>query len=122
MKNLIVISLIFLGINTCSAQRMLMGKEFAVKQVKSAIKDKEISQSLRHPLTIDKETAISVAEIYLFKAYGKKQILTERPYEIYLINGYWWMMGTIPKGADGGGFELIMSAKDGRIIRFAHYK
>lgn len=122
MKALSVILLCtFCAMNSFS-QRLLIGREFAIKQVKSAIKDKEISQLSRHPLTIDKETAIAVAEVYLFKAYGKKQILKERPYEVYLIDGYWWMMGTLPKGWDGGGFEFIMNAKNGQIVRFTHYK
>lgn len=122
MKNLIIIAILLLACNISFAQRILMGREFAKKQVKSAIKDKEVGQLSPHPLTIDKETAISVAEVYLFKTYGKKQILTERPYEVYLIDGYWWMMGTIPIGAKGGGFEIILDARNGKIIRLTHYK
>ena len=123
MKSLpIVFSLCLISISPCLAQRLLMGREFAAKQIRLAIKENYIADGVRHKLTIDKQTAIAVAEVYLFKTYGKKQILTERPYEVYLINGYWWMMGTIPKNADGGGFELIMNAKNGQIIRLTHYK
>jgi len=68
----------------------------------------------------DKETAISMAEFVLFKSYGKATITTERPYECYLIDGYWFLRGTLPKGYASDVFELIMSARDGRIIKMTH--
>jgi len=68
----------------------------------------------------DKETAISMAEFVLFKSYGKATITTERPYECYLIDGYWFLRGTLPKSYTADVFELIMSAKDGRIIKMTH--
>jgi len=68
----------------------------------------------------DKETAISMAEFVLFKSYGKATITTERPYECYLIDGYWFLRGTLPKSYTADVFELIMSARDGRIIRMTH--
>ena len=66
--------------------------------------------------------AVAIAEPILFDLFGKAQILQEKPYEVYLINGYWYISGTIPKGWKGGGFEIIFSAKDGKIIRVTHYK
>jgi hypothetical protein len=68
----------------------------------------------------DKETAISMAEFVLFKSYGKATITTERPYECYLIDGYWFLRGTLPKSYTADVFELIMSARDGRIIKMTH--
>ena len=63
-----------------------------------------------------------MTEPLLFDIFGKDQILSERPYEVYLIDGYWYLAGTIPKGSKGGGFEVVISAKDGQIIRLTHYK
>jgi hypothetical protein len=113
--------LILLLASQCFGQRLLMGQGFAKNRIHEAIKENYIVNN-EHKLIIDKTTAIAVAEIYLFKVYGKKQILKERPYEVYLIDGYWWMMGTLPKGWDGGGFELIMNAKNGQIIYLTHYR
>lgn len=67
-------------------------------------------------------TAISIAEPLLFNVFGKDQILSEKPYEVHLIDGYWYISGTIPKGSKGGGFEIIFSAKNAEIIRLTHYK
>ena len=70
----------------------------------------------------DSATAIAIAEPILFNVFGRSEILNERPYEVYLIDGYWYLSGTIPKESKGGGFEIIFSAKDGQIIRLTHYK
>ena len=70
----------------------------------------------------NKTTAISVAEPILFDVFGKDQILSKKPYEIYLLEGYWYISGTIPKGHKGGGFEIILKAKNAEIIRLTHYK
>jgi hypothetical protein len=98
-----------------------MGREFAKQQLIELLNGKG------QPFTWDtliknSTTAIAMAEPLLFDIFGKDLILSERPYEVYLIDGYWYLSGTIPKGWKGGGFEIIMSAKDGKIIRLTHYK
>jgi hypothetical protein len=98
-----------------------MGEVYARKQLNKALNGQG------QPFTWDtliksSSTAIAMAEPILFDIFGKEMILSEKPYEVYLIDGYWCIAGTIPKGWNGGGFEIIFSAKDGRIIRFTHYK
>jgi len=98
-----------------------MGKEFAKLQLDELLKGKG------QPFTWDTlikspSTAIAIAEPLLFDLFGKEQIFQERPYETYLIDGYWYISGTIPKGWKGGGFEIIFSAKDAKILRLTHYK
>lgn len=98
-----------------------LGREFAKKQLYNLLDGKA------QPFTFDtliksSSTAIKVVEPMLFDFYGKEQIRSERPYEVYLIDGYWHIGGTIPKGSKGGGFEIILSAKDAKVIRFTHYK
>ena len=70
----------------------------------------------------DSSVAVGVVEPVLFAKYGKEEILTERPYEIYLIDGYWYIRGTIPKGWKGGGFEVVLSSINGKIVKLIHYK
>jgi hypothetical protein len=70
----------------------------------------------------DQETAIAVAEPILFKIYGRNQILREKPYVVHLVAGYWFLSGSLPKGWLGGTFEIILSAKDGRVIRLIRGK
>jgi hypothetical protein len=90
---------------------------------------KEVADALLRPeicfrydtLLSDKETAIEYAEIILFKVYGKEQIISERPYNIYKAHGFWYMDGTL-KEEKGGTFEIIFNSKNGQIIRLCHGK
>jgi hypothetical protein len=99
-----------------------LGEENARKQVNDCLKGKG------QPFTWDTliktpATAIAIAEPILFDVFGKEQILKEKPYEVYLMEGYWYISGTLPNSYnEGGAFEIIFSAKDGRIIRLTHYK
>lgn len=98
-----------------------LGEENARNQLQEALQGE--GQSFTWDTLIKtSSTAISIAEPILFDAFGKKQILDEKPYEVYLIDGFWYISGTISKGRKGGAFEIILSAKDARIIRLIHYK
>ena len=102
-----------------SNKRIILGEKHARQQVKQALKKKYSFSTI---LINDKETAIAIAEPILFKLYGKKNILAERPYEIYLINGYWYITGTLPLDYKGGTFEIIIRSKNGEVIKLVHYK
>ena len=109
------------SITTDPKDHLFLGKENARKQLDDMRKGKG------QPFTWDTlikstSTAIAIAEPLLFDIFGKEMILQEKPYEIYLLDGYWYIAGTIPKGSKGGGFEMIFSARDGKIIRLTHYK
>lgn len=100
-------------------ERMIMGEQNARQAIKKAIEDKEY-KPFYDTLIKDKVTAIAVVEPILFKIYGKKNIVNERPYECYFIDGHWYISGTLPKGWHGGVFEIIISAKDGGVIKLIH--
>ena len=90
---------------------------------------KEITNAILNPsktvcfdtLIADQGTAIEFAELILFKVYGKDQIISERPYNIYKAHGFWYMDGTL-KEEKGGTFEIIFNSKNGQIIRLCHGK
>ena len=54
--------------------------------------------------------------------WDKEHIISQRPYEIYLIDNYWFIKGTISKDAVGGTFTLIINAINKEIIREKHTK
>jgi hypothetical protein len=124
MKLLLTIFLFVVGLSL-SAQnyngRLVLGEENAKLAIKKAVNDKDY-KPFYDTLIKDKETAIAVAEPILFKIYGKKNIIDERPYECYLINRYWYISGTLPKGWVGGVFEIIINSKDGKVIKLIHGK
>jgi len=90
--------------------------------IKSALTDRTHKQVLVDTVIKDKETAIAVAEPILFKIYGKDNILSEKPYRVNLVDGYWILGGSLPEGYKGGTFLIILSAKDGRVIKLIHTK
>ncbi len=113
----VILPLSFFGQNY--KNRAVIGEDSAKQTIKNILNDGGYKLS-PDTLIRDKETAISIAELMLFKMYGKATITTERPYECYLIDGYWFLRGTLPKNYTQDVFEMIMSAKDGRIIKMTH--
>jgi len=120
----LILFIVILPLFSCSQNSngtVVIGEQNAREAIKSAIADKDYNP-FYDTLIKDKETAIAVAEPILFKIYGKKNIIDEKPYECYLIDGYWYMSGTLRKGWKGGVFEIIISSKDGRVIKLIHGK
>ena len=113
----VILPLSFLGQNY--KNRAIIGEDSAKQMIRNIVSDGGYKLS-PDTLIRDRETAISIAEIMLFKSYGKATITTERPYECYLIDGYWFLRGTLPKNYTADVFEMIMSAKDGKIIKMTH--
>ena len=99
--------------------RNVVGQDSAKQSIKNILGDSTYKLP-SDTLIRDKETAISIAEIILFKIYSKALITSEKPYECYLIDGYWFLRGTLPKNFTGDVFEVIMRAKDGSIVKMTH--
>ena len=118
---LIIICVPLIGLGQTTNLRNFTGEKYAREAITEAVinwKEKPFYDTL----ISDKETAISVAEAILFKFYGKENIIAERPYEIYLIAGYWYISGTLPENSKGGTFEIIFSSQNGRVIKLIHGK
>ncbi len=111
----------FVACGQSNNERTILGEGYARQEVKKAIAEKKNQQSY-NTIIKDKQTAIIIAEAIVFNIYGKDQIISERPYECYLIDGFWYIAGTIPKNWKGGGFEIIISAKNAQVIKLTHYK
>jgi hypothetical protein len=74
------------------------------------------------PLLPTKAVAVAVAEPILFARYGKENIIRQRPYEVLLVEGVWYLCGTLPPGWDGGVFEIMLNANDARVLLSTHGK
>ena len=123
-KNLFIIFILILPLLVYSQnykERNVMGEQNARLVLKKALRDKT-DKPFYDTLIKDRETAIRVVEPILFKIFGKKNIVRERPYECYLIDGYWYVCGTLPKNFKGGVFEIIIDSRDGKVIRLTHGK
>jgi hypothetical protein len=102
----------------------ILGKSYAQQELKLAFTNKEQQNVIDNKSVIIKDsvTAISVAEPILFGLYGKDNIVNQRPYEIYRIDNYWVISGTLSKYQLGGTFLIIINAKDSRVVKITHGK
>ncbi len=112
---------VFFVFCSCTKHQKL-GLQVAKDELKGALLYKENRKLNYGNLITTPQAAIAIAEPILFGVYGKQEILDERPYEVYLIDGYWVLNGTLPVGSHGGGFLIILSAKDAQVINLIHYK
>jgi hypothetical protein len=104
--------------------RTILGKSYAEQELKSALTDKSQHNVIDNKTVIIKDslTAINIAEPILFSIYGKDNITQQRPYEIYFIDNYWVITGTLPNEYAGGTFLIIIDSKDSKIIKITHGK
>jgi len=102
----------------------ILGRSYAEKALNSILRGEarhNVIDSIKH-LIKDSVTAVHVAEPILFEIYGKDHIIGERPYEVYLIDNYWVLSGTLPRTYVGGTFLIIIDSRDCKILRITHGK
>ena len=126
MKNLVEILwlLVFFLAVSCGqdhSSRSVLGNAYAKKSAKEILGDKNY-KPFYDTLIRTNETAIAVVEPILFDIYGRNNIVRQRPYECYLVDGYWYVAGTLPENYVGGVFEIILNAKNGEVIKLIHGK
>jgi hypothetical protein len=122
MKYLILYLLLFLFFS-CKKSHAILGIGLARQELKDALLDTSGKQNLFVKGDLKNQQAVvSIVEPILFKAYGKDNIVNEKPYELYSIDSYWVLMGTLPEQTFGGTFLIAFSAKDGRVIKLTHGK
>ncbi len=100
-----------------------ISKEQAKSIVNETLKDSTTHNVIGKEsiLTTDKKV-IEFAEIILFDIYGKKNIERQKPYDIFQIDKYWLISGTLSKGIIGGTFMMIIDSRNYKIIRLTHGK
>lgn len=122
MKSILsLVILIFCCVLTaCQKNPGYLGMELAQKRLEKILADSSYVLVRGDTLIKNEKCAVMMAEAVLFQFYGEDKIRNEQPYEAYLIDGYWVIGGTLPDGMDGGNFEVIINAMDGRFIHLGH--
>lgn len=105
-----------------SIGRTFLGKGIARQELTKFIKNKNANLLEGRILIKNKEMLISIVEPILFEIYGKENIISERPYEVFLFDDYWLMMGTLPTNMLGGNFTIAINRKTCGIIGISHGK
>jgi hypothetical protein len=114
------IPLLFILGSCGQPERNILGESFAKEQLASALADTLKREILTDTIISDRQSAINISEAILFKVYGKDNIIKQKPYETFFIDGYWVISGTLPNGYDGGTFLIILNSKYGQVIRLTH--
>jgi hypothetical protein len=70
-------------------------------------------------LVPDKETAIKVAEVILFRLYGEKNITAQKPYSVTEDQNIWWVCGA-PPPALGSSFAIAISRQTSAVLYLEH--
>ena len=124
MRNIVLIITIFAStLIACSqSDRTKAGIENAKQELESALHNSSEPQILVDTVILSEKAAIKYAETVLFEIYGQENIEKQKPYEVYKIDGYWIIGGTLPKGMRGGTFLIILNSKNGEIIKLTHGK
>ena len=71
-------------------------------------------------LVPDKETAIKIAEVILFRLYGEEDTITQRPYKVKEEDNIWWISGTLKKNELGSAFNIAISKQTGAVLHLQH--
>ena len=120
---ILVIGILFSAdIQAQESDRWIGDKEYAEKQLELALKNKPDRTKMNIKLISKEENAIKYAELILFERYGKGQIEFEKPYQVYMIDDYWVIFGTLPKNYRGGVFKLVFDSWNGKVLRLSHGK
>lgn len=127
IKAIYFLTLLTFTLTACGqtkSDRTILGKKYAEQEIKSSLTDKSQQNVIDNKTVIIKDslTAINIAEPLLFNIYGKDNITKQRPYEIYFIDNYWLITGTLPSGWKGGTFLIIIDSRDSKVIRITHGK
>jgi hypothetical protein len=120
----IIFNLLFvLFIFSCTKNPEIFKENNDLKHAESELKNALINNEILPDKVIpDSQTAVDVAENFLFNIYGKENIIQQRPYNLNLIDDYYIIEGTLPKNTLGGTFLIIINSKDGKIIKLTHGK
>lgn len=92
------------------------------------ILEKSLTDSTLHnaigttPILNEKDEVVSFAESVLFQQYDKNAIEIQKPYDVFQIDKYWLVSGTLPKGKLGGTFKVIIDSHNYQVIRLTHGK
>lgn len=120
----VLVTLVLGACEESSSKRTVLSRLNAQQQLKLALSKSEQHKFIDSRIVIIKDslTAISIAEPILFSLYGKEKISSQRPYNVYRIEKYWVLSGTMLQNQVGGTFFIIINAKDSKVISVTHGK
>ena len=89
------------------------------REVPKSVSDYRVSLP-KEGLVPDKETAIKIAEVILFRLYGEEDIITQKPYKVKEDDDIWWISGTLKENELGSAFNIAISKQTGAVLHLEH--
>jgi hypothetical protein len=129
--NTVLLMLLTVSVNSCIQHKQVAHVENAPPPSKTEVPSQKAESANALSATdlqpkkryvADEQTAIAIAVAVWVPIYGKAQIETEKPYKATLINGVWFVKGSLPEGHEGGTAVAEISQEDGRILKVIHYQ
>ncbi len=68
----------------------------------------------------DKDTAIKIAEVILFRLYGERDVTSQKPYVVTEDENIWWVCGTLKKDELGSSFTIAISRQTAAVLYLEH--
>ena len=75
----------------------------------------------RRPIKTQDQAVTTAFEAAL-KVYGFQQTESEKPLVARKSGLFWKVVGSLPRGYDGGVVKITLSAKDGTVVEICHDK
>ena len=101
----------------------VMSEEDARTIVYESINNPNLHNAIGQSTILGNRDQVKIyAELVLFEIYGKENIESQKPYDIFEIDDYWLLKGNLNENEVGGVFLIIIDSRDGRIIRMSHEK
>ena len=71
-------------------------------------------------LVPDKDTAIKIAEVILFRLYGERNVTSQKPYVVTEDENIWWVCGTLKKDDLGSSFTIAIARQTAAVLYLEH--
>jgi hypothetical protein len=104
---------------TISAQTVTPTSSLRPEKVPKWLQDYRVPLP-KEGLVPDKETAIKIAEVVLFRLYGEEDIMAQRPYKLKEDDDIWRICGTLKPNGFGSAFNIAISKQTGAILHLEH--
>lgn len=99
-----------------------LNRDWASKYLKSVLVYGSHHYQPSEGVVSDEQTAVSIAVAVWNPIYGEDNIAKQKPYQVFLVDGYWVVSGSLPKRMVGGTAKIVIAREDGRIINISHGK
>jgi hypothetical protein len=118
MRNIKIYEIILISVISCFPLLSFS----AEPDGKACFQKSEYFNVLDRDVIPNEEVAKNIAEVILIPIYGAIAIERQKPFSVALEDDVWTVTGYLSKNMLGGTFSILISKRDGRIVKIIHEK